>query len=509
MANAPIVVPGLPGNYATPGVFIYEAFAQGEASSGASDYSILVIGNKLSAGSATADSVLYGPDTPVAMSSNADAITLFGAGSEEQRMIKRIMSVNPVSKIYAIAVAEGASAAASTGTITVATNATGFSTLRIFVQDEYVDVGIATGDTPTVIATNAVAAINGKTEWAVTAGNSSGVITLTAKQKGLRSNFIRYSGQLLTAGVGTTVTPVATTPMSGGTVSDDSTAAIATILSSGKRFYYMVSAAEDATQLAALSAHINSQSQSTIGICQRGVFASVDTLSNAVAVSTAINFERLDALWSYKSDLTPGELAACAVAAYAYGELPTVPRLNYNGFGNDPDTAGLWRVPAPRSTGAAPTPVQIEAALNSGLTPIRIQDGGRTSLVRRITTRFKSGSTLDYRIRDSHKVTVEDRFADDLRARTALTMAGKQISQDPVGNEPPVPNAITPTAYRNLVRQLIREYGDNGLLSDVATIINQTIVQIESSTPDRITAYIPLRPINTWNQTAIRIDQVA
>lgn len=509
MANAPIIVPGLPGNQATPGVYIHTAFAQGQASSGAGDYSVILIGNKLSGGSATSDTVYYGPDTPVAMSTIADAITLFGQGSELHRMAKRFMSVNQVTKLYALAVSEGGSAAASTGTITVATNATGFATLRIFVQDEYVDVGIATSDTPTVIATNAIAAINGKADWAVTAGNVAGVITLTAKQKGLRTNFIRYSAQILPAAIGTTVTPIATTAMTGGTVSDDSTTALATILASGKRFYYHVSAAEDTTQINALMAQINSQAVATVGIRQRAVAASVDTLANATTASTAINAERAELVWQLKSDLAPSELAANAAGVYTFEEQGAAFRLNFNGYGNDPDTSNFWRVPAARSTGSAPTPIQIEAALNSGLTPIRIQDGGKTSLVKRITTRFKTGSQVDYRIRESHKVTVEDRFADDLGAKTVLVMAGKQISADPIGNDSPVPGAITPTAYRNLVFQLIREYNDNGRLQDAALIITQTIVQIEVATPDRISAYVPLRPINIWNTTAIRIDQIA
>jgi phage tail sheath gpL-like len=509
MANAPIIVPGLPGNQATPGFYKYEAFAQGAASSGAGVYSVIIIGNKTSAGSATADTVIYGPDTPVTMSSVADAITLFGQGSEDHRCIKRFMAINQVTKLYAIAVSEGGSATASTGTITIATNATGFSTLRIFVQDESVDVGIATGDTPTIIATNAIAAINGRADWAVTATNVAGVITITSKNKGLRANLLRYSAQLMVSGIGTTATPVATTAMTGGTVSDDLTTALATILADGNRYYYHVVCADDTTQLNLVLAQIQSQSQSTVGICQRIVGASVDTLANATTVATSVNHERIELPWQYKSDWTPGELAANAAAVYSYGELGSAFRLNFNGFGNDPDSSNLWKVPAPRSVGVAPTPIQIEAALNSGLSPIRIQGAGKTSLVRRITSRFKSGSQVDYRIRPAHKVTIEDRFADDLGARTVFVMANKQISADPIGNDPPVPNAMTPTAYKNLVLQLVREYGDNGMLQDVQTIIAQVIVQIEVATPDRISAYIPLRPIDTWNTTAVRIDQIA
>lgn len=509
MANNPVVIPGLPANYATPGVFIHTAFAQGAASSGVGDYSVIMFANKTSAGSATTDTVIYGPDTPVALSNEQDAIDLSGQGSEAHRMVKKFMAVNQINKLYVVFVSDGYGAAAAEGDITVTGTATGAATLRIFVQDEYVDVGIATDDTADDIAANAVVAINSKLDWAVTADNVAGVVTLTSKQVGLRANFIRYSAQVLPTSAGVSVTPIATTALTGGTVSDDNTLALATVLASGKRFYYHVSAAEDSTQLNNILDQLKSQSVATVGIRQRLLGASVDTLSNATAVSLAVNHERAELVWSFKSDWTPAELAANAGAVYSFEEQGAAFRLNFNNYGNDPDTSSYWRVPAPRSSGVAATPIQIEAALNSGLSPIRVQDGGATSLERRITTRFKSGSALDYRIRESHKVTVEDRFADDLGLRTMLVMAGKTIAQDPVGNEASPPGAMTPLNYKNLIRSLINEYNDNGRLVDVALIITGTRVFISNAEPDRIYAEIPLRPIPIWNSTAIRINGVA
>ena len=68
------------------------AFAQGPASAGTGSYAILIIGNKLAAGSATADTVIYGPDTATPLATAQDAINLFGAGSEAPQLETELIS---------------------------------------------------------------------------------------------------------------------------------------------------------------------------------------------------------------------------------------------------------------------------------------------------------------------------------------------------------------------------------------------------------------------------------
>ncbi len=262
--TASISLVGLAANDPVPGNYAEINFAQGPASAGTATYAILLIGGKLSTGSATAGTVIYGPDTPITLSSEADYIALFGAGSELHRMGRRVLAVNVSVPIYAIVVAEGTTPTAATGAITFSATATGAGSVRIWVGDEFCDAGFASGDNVTTIATAAKAAVNAKTWWPVTADNSAGVLTLTAKQGGLRGNFIRFFAQIKPSTSGTTVTPVASTLATGGLVTDSSTTALATILA--KRFYYIASAAEDATQLGALLSQVNTQSLAVTGI---------------------------------------------------------------------------------------------------------------------------------------------------------------------------------------------------------------------------------------------------
>lgn len=496
---------GLSASDPVPGEYVEVNFAQGEASAGTGTYAALLIGGMLSTGTATPDTVIYGPDTTVSMATEAEAISLFGAGSELHRQWRRFVAVNQTTPLYALAVSEGTTPGAATGTITFATTATSAGTARIYVGDEFVDIGISTGDSPTVSAAAAVKAINGKTHWPVTAGNSSGVVTITSKQKGLRANFIRYFAQIKPSGIGTTVTPTASTLTSGGTVSDDLTTALTTIVA--RRFYYLVPAAEDATQLGALLSQVATQALAVTGIRQRVVAGSVDTLANGITLTTAMNGTRAEVSWLAQSDVPPCELAANAAAVYTLEEAPLVPRLNFSGYGDDAASSANWKIKAPLS-GAAPTRSQILAALNAGLTPIGVRNG-RTYLVKRITTRFLSGSTVDYRARDAHKVTVCDRYADDLLVKAASQLRGKSIGDDPKKNESLPGTVITPRVVKAMINRLTRDYGEDGLVQRVAEIILGTIVQRETSPATRMSAQIPLQPIDILDQVAMQVNQVA
>jgi phage tail sheath gpL-like len=495
---------GLSVNDPVPGEYIQVDFAQGDASLGSGILGAVLVGNKLSTGVAS-NSVIYGPATPDSMTSESDAIALFGAGSELHRMVRRFLKVNKTTPLHAIAVAEGASAVKATGTITLTNTATSSGALRIFVDDEFVDVGFITGDTPTLIATAAVVAINGKSHWSCTATNVAGVITLTQKQGGVRGNLHRYFAKLLPlTGITTTVTPTASTLFSGGSVADDNTAALGVL--APLRFYYIVSAANDATQLGDLLDQVDIQANPVSGIRQRVFGAFTGSVSNAIALSTALNGARAEVPWLKESDMVPAELASNNAAVYSLFEAGEKPMLNFDFFGDDAVTSQYWFVKAPLS-GAVPSRAEILAALNAGVTPIGVRASGSTYLVKRITTRFLNGAIVDYRVRDAHKVTVCDRFADDLGAKLAATMRQKQAGDDPIDNEPGNPDIITPRVLKASIARLVLDYAESALVQN-PDVINANI-QVDRGPATRLSARIPLQPVDILDQIALKVEQVS
>ena len=208
---AAIVLVGLGSSFIVPGVYTQVNFAAGATTGAPAGQKVLIIGNKTTAGSATPDTVVYGPDTSTTMQSETDVIAIFGAGSQVHRAWRRFSAVNKTTPIYAIAAAESAGTAA-TGAVVVKTTATSAGNIRFYYSDEFVDVGVATGDTATTIGGNIATAINNNVNWAITAVNTSGVVAVTAKNKGPEGNWLKI-GVVVGPGSapgGTTVTTYGT-----------------------------------------------------------------------------------------------------------------------------------------------------------------------------------------------------------------------------------------------------------------------------------------------------------
>lgn len=500
---------GLAANDPVPGNYMAVNFAQGPASSGTTNYSAILIGNKLAAGSASVDGYVYGPDTEYQLASEDDCVNLFGRGSELHTMWKRFVKVNPATSLYAIAVTESAGAQATGSVAITCTAATSNGTLRVIVGTVVIDAGIVIGDTATVIGDSVAAAINANQDLPVTAVNNTGTVTITARQKGPRGNFIRYNAKVLPAtGTACTVTPAARTAFTGGTTADSSTAALATIANT--RYYYQVSAAEDATQLGALVAQIDANASPIVGLRNRAFAGAVGTLADTITVATGRNSARTEIVWQQNSDFTPAELAANNAAVYSLFEtaLGSQSSLNYDNFGSDAVTSQYWKVPAPLG-GATVSRTSVKSALLNGITPIAVSRPGVTYLVSRVTTRSLSGAVYDPRIKDAHKVTICDFYADDLLNKANLEMGGKAIGDDvALGQRLPGATVVTPKMFKNIIIKLTSDYGNRDLLQNIEEIKAGIQVVREVSPSTRLSARIPLQPIDVLHQTATNVDQV-
>lgn len=505
-----IVLTGLTADDSVPGNYLQIDFAQGEAAGSGSPIEVLLMGNMLSTGTATADTIVYGPDSIVQLQTEQDAIDLFGTGSELHRMFRRFVKPNKDTTLRAIAVTESVGAQA-TGVMLFVGTATAAGSAGLWVGDELVEIPVANLDTSSVAATAMAAAINTQKHWAVTAAATAtgtwGFVTLTARQRGLRGNEIRYMPRV-TPNIGLTVPTAVDQALAGGATADSNVSALATINNS--KYYYIVSAAGDASQFGGLSSQVNTNAAATIGIRQRAITGAVGSVSATDTISTGINSARSEIVWSEKSPWTGAELAANHAAIVTLFETKPNPRTNYAGFGNDAITQGFWFAPRPRLDSAIPSRTNIKTALNNGVCPIGVNPNGSTYLVNRITTRSLNGATNDYRIRDAHKVTICDFFGEDLVAKFNLQFPGMRIMDDvPDGAPQPGPNVMTPRRARVAVFGLVDVYAGNDLLQSIEIIKNGITIQRETSPRTRLGIRIPLRPIDNFYQSCIDIQQVA
>lgn len=499
------MVIGVPPSNPTPGVFLELDLGAGGASAGSAVRRAIIRGNMLSSGSATATRV-YGPDTAVALTSEADCIALFGLGSELHREFRRFVAVNTSTPLYLQPVAEGMSATASSLQFTVAGSATAAGTLRVHMGGASFDVGFSPLDGYAAISSNASSNFNAQTSWAATSSvDTHGVITLSSKQKGLRSNQLRAWAQVIPTTAGIAVTNGAPVNFSGGTVRDDVTSALA--VTAGQEFFYQISCANDATNLGILQSEIDQQQLPVNGIRQGAFAGSTDTLANTITLATAVNDPRVELSWLANSDWTPAELAANDAALYALFEDQDIPRCNFSNFPSKGGDSNSWFVPAPED-GSAPTPSQVTSALQNGITPIGVKKGA-TYLVKRITSKSLTNGNPDYSIIDAHKRTVSDFFSGDLVVALQSAIAGKIAADDPAKNAQPTVGVVTPRDLKAVCNRLTRQYGDNNLFKNVGAIVSGTTVVRNQSNNNRFDIYVPIQVCDISDQVGATVSQIA
>jgi len=507
MSLASIILVGLSASYPIPGVYFELDFAQGPVAGSSSPRTALIIGNKTTAGSATIETVVYGPTSSTPVQTEADVISLFGTGSQIHRAYLRFTAINPTTQLNYICVAESGGANAST-TQTIATTATSNGNCRVWCGQDFVDTQISLGDTASVIAANIVLSVNSQTRWPVTAAAVAGVVTYTARNAGPEGNWIRMQALITpaTGTIGTTTTLTTNSFLSGGTTADNNTNALATIKNT--RYYTIVSCDSDATNLGRLVTQINSDAQPTVGIRQRGFAGSMDTVANVITLATGQNAARLEVIAGAACDMQPLEIAANNAALYSLlesGAAVGVARKNFSNFPASAADATLWQVlPGRNGIGGSPTTAQIVSMLNNGVTPIAISTSGASYLVKRVTTHCLNGSVPDFRVRDPHKVSVCDYWGDDAVALTQLQFGGKDLLPDVAQGQPPPPSiAVMPSLWGGALKGLVSLYGNAGQFQNTANILATAIVQKEVSPPNRLSALFQLTPVDIADQFAL------
>lgn len=240
----PISFDHIPANIRVP--FFWAEVDNSQASYFQNQQRALLIGQKIGA----APAVL---NQPVLVTSEDQAIALFGQGSHLARMMRLYRQNDTFGEVWCLPVGDGAAAVAATGTLTVTGTASAGGVIFLYIAGQLITVGVASGDTAATVGTAIRDAINAVTSLPVTATNVSGAVTVTAKHPGLAGNEIDLrlnwrgpaGGETLPAGIA-----VAVVAMASGSVAP----ALATGLDAlgDELFDFVALAFSDATSLDAI-----------------------------------------------------------------------------------------------------------------------------------------------------------------------------------------------------------------------------------------------------------------
>lgn len=470
---APIIpITGIDASWRVPGSYAEILFAQGPASAAAGVREVVFVMPKLSGGTWTAG-VLY----PV--NNEAEAELGGGAGSPIHRGIRKFMQVNKDAKVWALPVAEtsgGESLTAASWTCTFSTNATGRGTATVYICGEACSFTFANGDTVTTIAAGVKAAINAKPWLPVTADNSSGALTVTAKligaSQGTSTVPVISARAEITSGVGTTISVSGThlgtedAGVDGSTTEAANTAtALATI--DATRKYYIVTSAYDATTLGHFKAHIVNKSEPRRGLRSVAIAAHPGTLAAATTVATGLNYERIQLVWMEKPDSDCAEIAGLIAGIRQKAEARDATTNCTVQNGTNP-LAGF--ISNAYSNADWPTDSDLNDAINDGLSPIKSTDNG-PQWIMSTNTRSKNsaGTQDDFRATETHRVSGADLQVDEVLADWALNMAGKKFEDDevladgkPNPNQRSRPGVVRPSTYKPSLVRLLQDFYDRG-----------------------------------------------
>ncbi len=186
-------------------------------------YTILVLGQKLAAGTAEVEK-------PVLVTSEAQANTLFGEGSMLAQMVEACRKADSFTEMYCLPLEDDSAGVAATGAITLSGMPTASGTLCVYIGGKRITSGVTASQSLANVAEALASAINAETSLCVTAeadDETSGKVNLTCKWKGLTGNDIDvrlnyYSGEDCPTGLQALVTA-----MSGGTSNPDISDALA------------------------------------------------------------------------------------------------------------------------------------------------------------------------------------------------------------------------------------------------------------------------------------------
>lgn len=300
------------------------------ARGGQAIYRTCLVGQKTSAGSATAN-------TLVGVSSAAHAAELFGSGSMLHRMFLGAFKNDPSGTFVALPMDDNGSGVAATGLLTITGPATETGTLHLWIAGEYVPVTVTDGDTAIEVAAAIEAAVDAVTTLPVTATQQSPSndhkVTITAKNDGTLGNGIDIRlnylpGQTTPAGLGVTITAMS----SGAT---DVTLATGLDALGDEPIDFLVVPYTDSTSLGAIEdalSDVGGRWDPVRGLYgQAFTFHAAANLGSSATLGAALNDPGLTA-WSVTGSPTWAPEAAAACACAASGALKRAPAAAHGGI---------------------------------------------------------------------------------------------------------------------------------------------------------------------------------
>lgn len=458
----------LPANLRTPGVYI--EFDNTLASAASQGFRMLVIGQRLAAGTVAAG-------VPTLVTTREQGATYFGAGSMLAVMIGMMLAANTSIELWAIALDDNPAGVKAAGTIAVSTPPSADGTLYLYIGGVRIAVAVAATNTAANVATAIAAAVTATVDAPVSAAVNGTVTTqvdLSAKHKGEFGNDIDlrhgYYGEQLPAGLTLAIGAMAT-----GAGNPDIAAAITAMADDW--YNWIACPYRDVANLTALTAELDDRWGPLQQIDGRAFIAYRGTLAATGTFGNGRNSPHLTCMGTHTAPQPPYIWAAvnCAVAAASLAIDPARPlqTLVLKGL-LSPARQDRW-IQSERNT-----------LLYDGIATYTVDSGGQVRIERQITTYQKNDAGLD----DASYLDIQTpETLSRIRFRQRQMFAS-QYPRHKLADDDTRYGAgqaiITPSIARGELLALYRQFEAAGWAEDYADYESRLVVERDAADRNRL-----------------------
>lgn len=437
---------------------------------------MLIIGQKTSAGS-------IAQKVPMLVFSDKEAETYFGYGSMCHLMVRAAIKANAYLDLTVISLDDAAAGVAASGSVTFTGPATSSGVFTLYVGSQKVEIAVNKDDTATMIGDALVSQMGKQTDLPVTAANNAGVVTLTAKNKGLCGNDISLAYEITNAS-GITATIAA---MANGATNPSIADALAVVFP--EQYHIIVTPFNTQTDLAVLRDHLDSVSGPMEQRSAIGVYGMNGALATATTLAGQVNHGRILCAYLRYTSATkiksmPYEIACAIASVVAYEEDPARP-LN---------TLELKSITAPNISDRLSRTEQ-ESCLYNGCAPLEVGPGEKVQIVRAISTYIKDAQGIDdVSLLDITTIRTLDYVRKACRERVSNRFPREKLSSK------------TPDKVRTELLDVLKKLEELEIVEEVDANKDGLIVERDLQDVNRLDAKIPADVVNGLHVFAGRID---
>lgn len=420
-----------------------------------------------------------------------------GAGSQLARMVEAYRATDPFGELWVIAVPE-ATGTAAVVSLTVTGEASESGTISLYVGRSRVQVAVVTGDDAGAVAENLAMAINANVMLPFSATAQDGVVSLTARHKGLSGNALPVAlnfygaggGEVLPAGV-----QIAVAVNTVGTGAPDLSGAIAAM--GDEPFDYIALPFSDAASVNAMTTEMNDTSGRWSYARQlygHLYSAQIDTLSALVAAGDLFNQQHITLAGYEPETQSPAdELAASRTARAAVFLRNDPARPTQTG-----ELVGM--LPAPK--GKRFTMTEQQTLLTHGVATA-YAESGVLRIQRDVTTWKKNAwGVADNSYRDSETLHTSAWVLRKLRSVVTSKYGRHKLANDGTrfGSGQAI---VTPAVIKGELLATYRQMERAGIVENYELFKQYLVVERDASDPNRLNVLYPPDYINQLRVFAV------